>query len=152
MIVDNDGQHSTKEIKIVYRLDQDDLQSVTTEESDAVEEESEDEAEGDQIQDNKNTFDEEIKATIMRQITEGHSVGSSKVEINSARFSHNKTLGDCVMAIVPVLVSYVLSKEHASIQLTIKELDTIFTDYSDLLKSFIITSNEQLCIIESIEK
>ena len=98
------------------------------------------------------TFEEEIRQIVMRQITEGHKIESIKIEINSVRFSVNKSLIDCLVCIVPVLVENVMSQEGIRGIAAINQLEIVFQDYSELLKSFIITKNDQAHLIECIER
>ena len=148
LIIDQNGEQKHHPIEFNYRKQLVDQKGEESEESDLIEEESDEEEKGD----GNNMFDEEVRAIVMRQINEGHPIESIKVEINTVRFSDNKTLSDCLVAIVPALIDSVLSHKELSVQASVKALDKIFSEYSELLKSFIVTINEQACLIECIEK
>lgn len=147
LIMNENGKLVTHDISFKYRKVSEEL-GHDTDESNLIEEESDEEV----VQKAEHNFDDEIRAIVMRQITEGHPIESIKVEINTVRFSDNKNLADCLVAIVPPLIDSVMVQKDMSIQDSIKALDKLFMEYSDLLKGFIVTKNEQACLIECIEK
>ena len=123
-----------------------------------LDEESEDSEASDEDSDieeskiQKVSFEDEIKQIVLRQIEEGHTIDSIKIEINSVRFSENKTLVDCLVAIVPPLISSVINHDQVPINKSIISLQELFTSYADLLKSFILTKNDEAHLIECVEK
>ena len=96
-----------------------------TEESDLMEDESDEET----TQANTHAFEDEIKAIIVRQITEEYSLDSIKVEINTVRFSDNKSLTECWGAVVTSLIDYVMSQKDQTIQTSIKSIDKLFNEF-----------------------
>ena len=119
-----------------------------TDESDLLDEESDE----DDNKNSNNSFLDEIKAIINRQISEEHSLDAIKVEINTVRFSDNKTLTECCGAVITALIDYVMIQSDQTIQSSIKSIEKLFNQYSGMLKSFVTTKSDQASLIENIEK
>jgi len=137
LVISHNDAYIMHDIKIDELIDS---SIVDSEESDLLSEETDEEQ--------KLSFEDEIRAIVLREINEDHGIDSIKIEINSVRFSENKTLADCLVAIIPPLIDSVLRKENLVTQSAIIELDTLFGKYADFLKTFIITSNDQALLIE----
>ena len=86
MVTSKDGENHLEDIKFVYKSSQN-LGGDESEESDLIEDESDDES--DQVFDI--TFEDEVKSIIQRQRDERHEVDSVKVEVNSIKFSTHKS-------------------------------------------------------------
>lgn len=146
VIIENNGEQKTQEIKFCYKNNKEKTGD-ETDESDLIEDESDEE------DITPLTFEEEVEAIISRQIEEDHPIDSIRVEVNSIKFSKNKSNSECVNAIFTGLFNFVLAQEEESIpKEVILKFSDILRDYSELLKVYLISENEHATLIESIEK
>lgn len=146
LIIDANGKQTSQDISFIYRNA--DKEGDESEESDLIEDESDDE----QANAAGVSFEDEVKAVVRRQLDEGHSIEFARVEINSLKFSNNKSFADCIFSVVPELIESVLEQQDLKIQDIIGRLDKLLSEYSEILKTFIISANEESCLIECIEK
>ena len=146
LIYQDGDKYSTEPISIHFRnfIEKD---GDETDESDLIQDDS-DEEEKEAV---ALSFEEEIESIIKRQMEEEHPIDSARVEINSVKFSANKSLSDCISAIVSALINIEM-EEQKNLKETIVRLQKIFTDYSGLFQMFIISDVEQAAFINGLEQ